>query len=132
MKLKTKRIYNTITPEMAEAVLEYFYTHNDNRSTVIAKALGIKVHLVDYILDIDLSYKKNYMGTPINKQKTIYRNCKRISAYDLDNKLVGVYNSLKECSKDINVSFNTISKHLNGKSKFNEIGYTFQYENANL
>ena len=59
MRLNTKRIYTTITPEMAEDVLKYFYSHNDNRSTVIAKALNLKHFTVNYILDVHLSYKKN-------------------------------------------------------------------------
>jgi ABC-type transporter lipoprotein component MlaA len=53
------KVYNKITPKMADKVLTYFYNNEDNRSSVIAKKLKVKEHFVNYILDIHLSYKKN-------------------------------------------------------------------------
>ena len=59
MRLNPKRQYAHITPAIGDLVLEYFYTYSDNRTTVIAKALNLKLFTVDYILDVHLSNKKN-------------------------------------------------------------------------
>ena len=117
-----------ITPEQVDNVLNYFYNNNDNRSTIIAKELNIKLHSVDYIIDLHLSKKRNYMGNPvIHKAKINHGNCKEIIAYDAKGNFIDSYNSIRECSESLHISKFTISKYLQARHSKTRNGYSFEY-----
>jgi len=112
------RLYTNITPKIAESVLQYFYTNNDNRSTVIAKALGIKLHYVDYIIDIDLKYKRNSYVDLYNSIK--YESVKRtkLKVYEADT-LIGSYTSYVDAEKDLKLPKHIIYKYLQNGLEIN-------------
>tara|TARA_Y100000758_G_C16064082_1_gene425618 strand:+ start:1358 stop:1567 length:210 start_codon:yes stop_codon:yes gene_type:complete len=51
-----------VDDSVKKMVLDYFYNNNDNRTLTISKKLKIKRHIVDFIIDENLSSKKHYMG----------------------------------------------------------------------
>ena len=118
-----------ITPEQTDKVLNYFYNNNDNRSSVIAKALNIKLHFVNYIIDLDLSKKSNYMGNPVvHGSKEFHGNCKKIIVYDENNEIVDTFSSIRKCAKELNVTPHTIKNNLSGFYLKTHKGYSFEYK----
>ena len=118
-----------ITPTQVDSVLNYFYNNNDNRSSSIAKALNIKLHFVNYIIDLHLSKKSNYMGNPIiHGSKEHHGNCKKIIAYDANDDIIATFASIKKCSKELNVTPHTIKNNLNGVYFKTHKGYSFEYK----
>jgi|AntAceMinimDraft_18_1070375.scaffolds.fasta_scaffold146765_3 hypothetical protein len=105
------RLYINITPQQAERVLHYFYTNNDNRSTVISKALDIKLHYVDYIIDIDLKYKKNYHLDKFKKNKYVHKDTIKLKVYEGDI-LLGSFVSYRQAEKTLNLGNNLLYKYL--------------------
>jgi len=119
-----------ITPNEVEDVLHYFYNNHDNRSSVIAKNLNLKLRSVNYIIDLHLSKKRNYMGTPINRSKTRHNNRKRVIVHDHEDKFIGEYESIIECAKELGVNEGCISKFINGVRGVYGVyggGYTSHY-----
>jgi len=55
--------------EKREKIINYFNTHHDNRSPVIAKKLKVKTSYVNSVLDVYLSTKNNYMGEVKTEEK---------------------------------------------------------------
>ena len=106
-----------ITPEEGEAVLNYFYNNNDNRSGVISKVLKLPLRKVNYILDLHISRKKNYNGEPLNKVKHVIPNRKSIAAYDEQDNLLGEFTSIISCGKELGVNPGCISKYFAGSGK---------------
>ena len=75
-------------------VVDYFNTHNDNRTSVIARKLGYKEARTNYYIDVYLSLKKNYNGSYVppaasnfnykNKENTHKQNKNTIVCYEKD------------------------------------------------
>ena len=118
-----------ITPQQVDSVLKYFYNNDDNRSSVIAKKLNVKLHFVNYIIDLHLSKKRNYMGNPVvHGSKEFHGNCKKIIAYNENNEIVATFPSIKKCAKELNVTPHTIKNSLNGFYFKTHKGYSFEYK----
>ena len=103
-----------ITPNEVEDVLYYFYNNHDNRSSIIAKNLGVKLRSVNYIIDLHLSRKKNYMGVKPNYNQFKKEKGKKVAVYDDDNNFIGEYESLRQCANELNVNEGCISKFIRG------------------
>jgi len=103
-----------ITPNEVEDVLHYFYNNHDNRSGVIAKNLNIKLRSVNYIIDLHLSKKRNYMGVKPNYNKFEKHIGKKVVVYDENNNLIGNYKTLIDCANKLGVNEGCISKFIRG------------------
>ena len=98
-----------------ELVISYFLNNNDNTTTAICKEFGFNERYVNYIIDVYLSKKKNYMGAGVEiSKKDKINNAKPIRAYN-KNGLIGIYESKKECGLILGVSWGSIEKHINGR-----------------
>ena len=105
-----------IKPADYKKVVDYFDNHHDNGTPTIAKKLKLPYDYVSYILDVFISKKRNYNGEipRINAIKNPHKNNKPIRVYDLDDKLVGEYKSITECSSELGVQQGVISCYLRG------------------
>ena len=101
-----------ITPQEVDDVLNYFYSNHDNRSGVIAKKLNISVSKVNKIIEVHLSHKRNYMPSKkVEPPKRRVNNMKPIRAYDVDDNLLGEFQSFKICGRELGVNPGCISKY---------------------
>ena len=71
--------------------------------------------------------EKHLLTAKENIKKATESNKKKVGKYDLTGKLIKIYGSITEASKEINVNDATLSKCLKGKTKTCG-GYKWQYE----
>lgn len=88
-------------------VVELFTSTDNNLASVIAEKLNLNTKYVDYLIDIHLSLKRNYMGGAINPPQSAWnrKTGKRIRVTE-NGKEIGLYYSKKECTKALNVEVN--------------------------
>ena len=90
-----------------ENVLNYFYSNNDNRTSVIAKNLDVPLDHVNYILDIHLKYKKNaYISEIIYKGSNVPKM--KLKVYE-GKLLIGEFKSYYDAEKKLKLPYGYIS-----------------------
>ena len=98
--------------EKREEIIEYFNTHHDNRSTVIAKYFNYTVTYVNKVLDAYLSAKRNYIS---EKPKVERRKINKYKSESLDTGVIEFFTSLTAIAKARKVITQTLAYHLNDK-----------------
>jgi len=101
--------------EKRQEIINYFNTHHDNRSPVIAKHFNFTVTYVDKVLDAYLSTKRNYNGAEIKTKKAKKEKLKKEKRYklavhdDKDN-LIGKYTSITQAASALKIRLDVVSK----------------------
>jgi len=98
--------------EKRQEIINYFNTHHDNRSPVIAKHFNYTVTYVDKVLDAYLSTKRNYIG---EKPRVERRKINKYKSESLDTGVIEFFTSLTAIAKERKVAPQTLAWHLNDK-----------------
>lgn len=98
-----------------ENVVNYFNNNHDNRTSKIAKHFNLKKEYVNYILDLFLSKKRNYMGGKINYLSGINKenyNSIKLKVYN-NNVLIGEFDNIKTAAVELGLKYpSSISRRL--------------------
>ena len=107
-------------------VVYYFNNNHENGSRQIAEYFKLNIYYVDYMIDVYLSGKSNYMGTIPTMVTRSSKKHKRITVYDKNNDVLDTYNSINECARELNVNRGTVSRSLSNPMNRNHKGYRFE------
>ena len=112
--------------EKREEIIEYFNTHHDNRSPVIAKFFNYTVTYVDKVLDAYLSKKRNYNGAEIMTKKEKKEKLKKekrykLAVHDDEENLIGKYTSIRQAASALNIRLDVVSKRFRNNIMIKEV-----------
>ena len=107
-------------------IVYYFNNNHENGAKEIAKYFKLNIYYVDYIIDVYLSKKRNYMGVVPVMVNSGSKKHKKVIVYNKNNDILDTYNSISECARDIGICRDTVSRSLSNPNHRNNKGYRFE------